>query len=117
MSTRSFSRLALVLVAAFGFVVGCKGIDEKRKAYSEELQKKVPEGCEVKPSMAAVTITCDTAKDVKAAVESARGTVKSECDSLKDLKISSVVVTGKGEGWFESEIGEIAKGNCELKKR
>jgi hypothetical protein len=112
-----FRDIVLPVVVLASSAAGCKGIDERRKTYAEELQKKVPQGCTVKPSMAALTIDCNGASDKKTAVESAQSTVKAECGAIGDLKISSVVVNATGVGWFENEIGGIAKGNCELKKR
>ena len=59
----------------------------------------------------------DGASEKKAAVEAAVGTLKGDCSTLGDLKISSLVVTASGAGWYESGVGEVMKGNCELKKK
>lgn len=110
-------RSVALIVTIASVASGCKGIDERRKAYAEDLQKKAPQGCVVKPSAAALTIDCNAASDKKAAVDAAQATVNSECGAIGDLKISSVVVTATGAGYFENEIGAIAKGDCTLKKR
>jgi hypothetical protein len=117
-TSRSFhgSALALVILAmGVASVSGCKSMDDRRKEYGAELQKKMPEGCEVKPQMGAYTIDCAKAGDKDAAIAKVLETVKAECSNLGGLKISSVALSTGGAGYYESY--GIKDGDCELKKK
>ncbi|NUO50659.1 MAG: hypothetical protein HOV80_17530 [Polyangiaceae bacterium] len=103
-----------LFVVAFS-VLGCKGIDEKRKEYATSLESKVPEGCKVKPSAAAIDFDCKDSKDQAAAAEAVQKLVKDECSKLGELKISSVVLSAGKAGYFQGY--ETAKGDCTLTKK
>jgi hypothetical protein len=101
------------LVVAFSVeLLGCKGIDERRKEYAASLESKVPEGCKVKPSMAAISFDCKDSQDPSAAAEAVQKLVKDECSNLGDLKIRSVALMAGKAGFFEAY-----EGSCELKKK
>lgn len=108
-------RSAPLLLIPLFLLLGCKGIDQRRKDYGEQLQKSMPEGCEVVPKAAAYNIDCKGAKDQPAAVEAVAAALKSECSSLKDLKIGSVAVFGGKAGFHEAR--EILDGKCDLQKK
>jgi hypothetical protein len=107
------SRFALLL--GLVAMVGCKSMDDRRKEYGAELQKKMPEGCEVKPQMGAYTIDCAKAADKDTAITKVLETVKGECSALGGLKISSVALSTGGAGYYESY--GVKDGDCELKKK
>lgn len=104
-----------LLVAASAQMLGCKGIDERRKEYAASLESRVPEGCKVSPKMAAIDFDCKESKDQAAAAEAVQKLVKDECSKLGDLKISSVVLMAGKAGYFQGY--EIGKGDCSLTKK
>ncbi len=111
---RAVSVGALV-VASCGALLGCKGIDERRKEYATSLESKVPEGCKVKPVMAGIDFDCKESKDQPAAAEAVQKLLKDECSKLGDLKISSVALSAGKAGYFQGY--ETAKGDCTLTKK
>jgi hypothetical protein len=115
MTTNRGVWVRILVVAASLQLVGCKGMDDRRKEYAASLEPKVPEGCKVKPSLASIGFDCKDSKDQAAAVEAVQTLVKAECSKLGDLKIGSVVIMAGKAGYFEGH--ETAKGNCALTKK
>lgn len=105
---------ALVIVASAAGLAGCS-MDARRKEYAASLESRVPEGCTVKPSMAALSFDCKASPDPSAASTQVQKLVTDECGKLGDLKIGSVSLSAGKAGYFEGY--ETAKGNCELKKK
>lgn len=108
-----------VLLVLFGALLACKGKKGKQEAYAKELTDATPRACTATAvALDGLNITCNKyilKDDMASTRESIITKLKSDCSTIQAAKFSSITLSA--DGFYETEYGNVEKGDCEPKSK